>query len=95
MLPQLERLDGKDIVRSTRIIAERQLPCLKAELCVLARECESEKRDKMAASAAAEPKADDEMTQHTPEARTQIYRELAEQKRETEERKRENLPKER
>eukprot|EP00611_Tribonema_gayanum_P005371 TRINITY_DN145_c2_g1_i2.p1 TRINITY_DN145_c2_g1~~TRINITY_DN145_c2_g1_i2.p1 ORF type:complete len:327 (+),score=76.18 TRINITY_DN145_c2_g1_i2:59-1039(+) len=37
----------------------------------------------------------EETTPHTPEVRTQIYRELAEQKREKDERQRENLPKER
>lgn len=38
---------------------------------------------------------DEELTKHTPEVRTSIYREMAEQKREKEERRRENMPKDR
>lgn len=38
---------------------------------------------------------DKELTKHTPEVRTSIYREMAEQKREKEERRRENMPKDR
>lgn len=38
---------------------------------------------------------EEELTKHTPETRTAIYREMAEQKREKEERQKENLPKDR
>lgn len=38
---------------------------------------------------------EEEMTKHTPEVRTAIYREMAEQKKEKEDRQRENLPKDR
>lgn len=38
---------------------------------------------------------EEELTKHTPEVRTAIYREMAEQKKEKEDRQRENLPKDR
>lgn len=42
-----------------------------------------------------ERKEEEELTKHTPEVRTAIYREMAEQKKEKEDRQRENLPKDR
>lgn len=42
-----------------------------------------------------EEEEDDDMTENTPEARTEMYREIAEQKREKEERESVNAPKER
>lgn len=39
--------------------------------------------------------ADEELTKHTPEVRTAIYREMAEQKKEKDDRQKENLPKDR
>lgn len=41
------------------------------------------------------PGKEEELTKHTPEVRTAIYRELAEQKSEKEARQRENMPRER
>lgn len=38
---------------------------------------------------------EEELTKHTPEVRTAIYREMAEQKKEKEDRRRANLPRER
>lgn len=40
-------------------------------------------------------KGEEELTKHTPEVRTAIYREMAEQKKEKEDRQKENLPKDR
>lgn len=97
-LPQLRLLDGNDITRSARIIAEQRLPQLELELEQLK---EAKLREIALAAppnAAAESKDGtnvEEMTDHTPETRTRIYREMAEQKREKEERERENMPRER
>lgn len=92
-LPQLELLDGVRITRSMRIIAQQQLPHLRLEL----RELAAKKRaEKMAAPkqpvVAVDP---DEATPYTPEVRTAIYEELAEQKAEAEARKAHLQPRER
>ncbi|CAM9558077.1 unnamed protein product, partial [Ectocarpus sp. 6 AP-2014] len=148
-LPQLERLDGKEITRTDRIKAQQRLPALRKEIPLLAQEVRQRKlAEKEAARLESQEKhngnsisdnvhsrgggvdADDhpiapaksdgatdqpghdarssgtdkscdgkgeeeELTKHTPEARTAIYREMAEQKREKEERQKENLPKDR
>ena len=99
-LPNLCTLDGKDVLRSERILATRRLPELVEELRQLAQA----KRDATSKSKAndvagdgddddviemgpegfdtsiTEPLGDEELTGHTPEARLQIARELAEQK---------------
>eukprot|EP00903_Cladosiphon_okamuranus_P014368 g13339.t1 len=163
-LPQLERLDGKEITRTARIKAQQRLPTLREEIIPLAEEVRQRKRvERQAAgdgdqeqdqdnkhdgdkaggregagggsgsgngqppapgkhdgtAAAATTTAEDEgsmakassgsggdkgsegvigeeeLTKHTPEVRTAIYREMAEQKKEKEDRQRENLPKDR
>lgn len=96
-LPQLRILDGTEITRSMRILAEQRLPQLETELENLREAKLREIALGPAPSPFAESKAPDadEMTDHSPETRTRIYRELAEQKREKEERERENMPRER
>ncbi|CAN0101881.1 unnamed protein product, partial [Ectocarpus fasciculatus] len=152
-LPQLERLDGKEITRTDRIKAQQRLPALRKEIPLLAQEVRQRKLAENEAArleyqekhisdgnsndnghsqgggvddddhppapaksdgATANPPGHDarpssndkpcdpkgggeeeELTKHTPEARTAIYREMAEQKREKEERQKENLPKDR
>eukprot|EP00904_Undaria_pinnatifida_P003850 jgi/Undpi1/13466/HiC_scaffold_8.g03125.m1 len=194
-LPQLERLDGKEVTRTDRIKAQQSLPALRMEIGPLAQEVRQRKQDEKNATAAthearnkmsttalgrqgkdedmdgggsgggggdnrasAPGKTDgdgqeggngggggggggdvdscgsgssvgvvcggsggggsdgvgvgvggegkseeggggggreEELTKHTPEVRTAIYREMAEQKKEKEDRQRENLPKER
>ncbi|CAM9108742.1 unnamed protein product, partial [Hapterophycus canaliculatus] len=143
-LPQLERLDGKEITRTDRIKAQQQLPALLEEIPPLAEEVRRRKLEEKRATghddgaqgkqmegksrgrgeaereagsgrhprapaksegmAAAEEEADgergmtsggggggrggqggeeeeeEELTKHTPEVRTAIYREMAEQK---------------
>ncbi|CAM9290157.1 unnamed protein product, partial [Ectocarpus sp. 4 AP-2014] len=145
-LPQLERLDGKEITRTDRIKALQRLPALRKEIPLLAQEARQRKlAEKEAARLESQEKHDgninndnehrwgggadaddhptapaksdgaknppghdarpsgndktcdgkgeeEELTKHTPEARTAIYREMAEQKREKEERQKENLP---
>lgn len=86
-LPQLESLDGKPISRSARIIAAQQLPQLSLELRDLARAKRLEPR------VTVEPS--DDATPYTPEVRTHMYEEIAEQKREQEERRSHMQPKQR
>lgn len=89
-LPQLESLDGVQITRSARILADQQLPHLRLELRELA-------ATKRAEKAAAEPVVvnTDEATPYTPEVRTAMYEELAEQKAEQEARRSHMQPRER
>eukprot|EP00752_Nemacystus_decipiens_P004237 g3870.t1 len=145
-LPQLERLDGKEITRTARIKAQQRLPALREEIKPLADEVRQRKRaerqtarkgdqdnddddgegsgghppapgksdgtasvtgpddeGKMVKAAGGDDDAkgsvgvigEEELTKHTPEVRTAIYREMAEQKQEREDRQRENLPKDR
>ncbi|CAN0527067.1 unnamed protein product, partial [Ectocarpus sp. 12 AP-2014] len=118
-LPQLERLDGKEITRTDRIKALQRLPALRKEIPLLAQEVTSggvDTDDHPTAPAKSDGATDqpghdarpsgtdkpcdgkgeeEELTKHTPEARTAIYREMAEQKRDKEERQKENLPKDR
>lgn len=63
-LPQLESLDGADVTKSERIRARQQYDALQAAL-----------DDAIAAEAASNPGAS--LTQHTPDARTEMYREMA------------------
>ncbi|KAJ1447482.1 hypothetical protein M885DRAFT_451343 [Pelagophyceae sp. CCMP2097] len=89
-LPQLQYIDGTQISRSMRIIAEQQLPHLELELEPLA-------VARRAAKALEVPieYADDEKTPYTPEVRTKMYEELAEQKQEAEDRKSHMQPRQR
>eukprot|EP01084_Bolivina_argentea_P143150 251434_1 len=91
LLPQLECLDGKGITHSMRIQAGQRISALRVVLqtCV-----EDAVHRKMKNLDVAEPK-DNELTQHTPSTRARIYRQLAEEKKESEDRRRNMLPKER
>lgn len=92
-LPQLESLDGVKITRSMRIIAQQQLPHLRLELRELAATKRAEK--KAAPKQPVVPVNPEEATPYTPEVRTAIYEELAEQKAEAEARKAHLQPRER
>lgn len=111
-LPNLRTLDGRDVLRSERILATRRLPGLVVELRLLAQA----KRDATSKSKAndvagdgddddvieigpdgfdtsiTEPLGDEELTGHTPEARLQIARELAEQKAAKSKEEKANVP---
>lgn len=91
-LPSLQILDGQQVTRSDRIKAARELPRLEAELRRLA----AQRREERAAEGAEPPPPDEEGREaYTPAVRTQMYREIAEQKEEQEERRREMGPRER
>lgn len=132
-LPQLVHLDGTEITKTMRIIAQQKLPELETELRLRAAKVRVEKEEKAKAKAEAvtergkkkkkesrvveldendneievEDASDDEeeeedglldpheMTENTPEVREEIYRELAQQKREKEERDNANKPRDR
>ena len=89
-LPQLQQLDGSEITRSERILAQQAWRGLRLELRALA----------AAAAAAAglpppppPPRDDDDDTEPwSAEGRVRMYREMAEQKAEAEARKRVNEP---
>lgn len=68
-----------------------------AEAVVSASDGEGSPREDNIPKAVAREKQgeEEELTKHTPEVRTAIYREMAEQKKEKEDRRRANLPKER
>lgn len=87
-LPQLDTLDGKVISRAARIIAAQQLPQLSLELRDLAQAKRQEPP-----RVVVEPT--DDATPYTPEVRTHMYEEIAEQKREQEERRSHMQPKQR
>ena len=111
-LPSLRTLDGRDVLRSERILATRRLPELEEELRLLAQA----KRDATSKSKAndvagdgddddviemgpegfdtsiTEALGDEELTGHTPEARLQIARELAEQKAAKSKEEKANVP---
>ena len=85
-VPQLKRIDGKAVTRSERIKAAQRVDDLQAQLRVLAVDKMTEKA--AAANELPQPRAtsgDDDLCEHTPEVRTEIYREMAEQKAEKEE----------
>jgi len=106
-IPQLQTLDGKEITRSMRIRAEQQLLELEAELDVLAEKRRAEKAactpieptvvNEVTANDFEDPEtvASEEMTQNTPEDRVKIYKELAAQKKEKEDRAKASAPRER
>ena len=103
-LPQLETLDGKDVTKSSRILSLQQLPQLQADLAALAGKKRAEKQAKndslgITLEQSANDFEDDEegekLTSNTPEARVEIYKELAAQKKEKEDRSKVNMPKER
>lgn len=90
-LPRLESLDGLKITKSSRIVAEQQLPHLRLEL----RDLAARKRKEKAERGPVEVPDTDEATPYTPEVRTAMYAEIAEQKAEAEERKAHLRPRER
>ena len=108
-LPQLQTLDGTEITKSMQIQARQQLPKMEAELRQLAIECRLQKEQKrmqreLAKSSIMITDEEDDcdenikgekMTENTPEARQEIYMEIAQQKKEKEERENVNKPKER
>jgi len=86
MLPWLEKLEGEEITKAQRIRAAQRFEGLKSELKdSVSQICPTE-----------EVSGDDEQNApYTPELRTEMYREIAEQKAEKETREKERLPKER
>lgn len=95
-LPQLKSLDGTEITKSMRIVAMQSLPRLERELEDLAEQQRLKKVAELPITADATNQDDDnELTENTPEVRVKIYQELAQQKKEKEDRARVNAPKER
>jgi len=110
-LPQLEQLDGKEITKSMKILAQQQLPDLDKQLKDLAMRVMFEKKAKVDVNAHSnkskatkdcsdEHGNDDEnkgqeMTENTPEARVEMYREIAANKKEKQDREDANKPKKR
>lgn len=107
-LPVLEFLDGKEITRTERILASQEFPMLQKELRALAAAKIAEKKaegqdiggedDDMPLVEDIDDDVcddEDECTPYTPESRNEMYLELAEQKKEKEDREKERLPRER
>lgn len=103
-LPQLTTLDGTSITKSMKIKALQQLPVLEKELEERAKICRKEKAEKEmdklekmmnSANEIETVNDENEMTDNTPEARVEIYKELAQQKKEKEEKENQNRPKQR
>lgn len=93
-LPQLARLDGKDIVRSERIAAVQAFSKLREDLRVLAQHTRLSKGVAVAPSAGAGGSAEADEA-WTPESRVRMYKEMAESKAETEKRKKDMAPQKR
>ena len=103
-LPRLQSLDGKEIKRSERILAVRQLPALTAELRVLATARKQEQRaeGRRTPSGAGDTEdaesadggyiADDAPTHHDPDTRTKMSNELHDQKAAKERQEKANQP---
>ncbi len=96
-LPQLGQLDGKDITRSERILAQQAWRGLRAELRALgAARREAKGLPPLAPPpAAAEEEEDDDTAPWSPETRTKMYREMAEQKASSDAKKNVNAPRKR
>jgi len=108
-LPTLELIDGKEVSKSMRIIAQQQLSLLKAELSNLAdlkrqeKICKSQEKSATTDNSLTHSICEEEqnkedgekLTENTPEARVEIYQELAAQKKAKEDRQKENAPRER
>lgn len=91
-LPSLETLDGRKITKSTRLAASQRMNALRSELRRKAVVVAKEKRLKR------ESKVHDDVDgggEYTPESRLDMYREVAEEKQEKEDREKEMRPKER
>lgn len=91
-LPTLELLDGKQVVRSERILATQRLPALQQELQALAAARRAEKSEAAAESgvSASAPGSDKEdAVPYTPETRREMYMEIAERKAAEEKRRKE------
>jgi len=91
-LPTLKSLDGTEVKRSERLIAEQQLPALTSELHSLAEECRRDKLEKSSDNSRAPYIADDETTKHDPETRTKLSNEMFDQKQAKENQASANLP---
>lgn len=97
-LPQLRYLDGVEITRSARIEAMRALPALVAELADLAADASEARRQKendCVDLSAVRLISDDELTDHSPDVRSAIYREMSEEKDSKEAAARRNMPRKR
>jgi protein TilB len=92
-LPQLDYVDGEEITRGSRILADQQFPKLALEL----RDLAAAKRAEKAAKAPVDMASlnVDDACAYTPEVRVKMYEEIAEQKAEKEERANHMKPKER
>lgn len=105
-LPQLQMLDGTEISKSMRIVACQMLPRLEEDLHRLveekkprvvelpARSSEATVED-VDEEAVGEDNDPNELTENTPETRVKIYKELAQQKKEKEDRANVNAPRQR
>lgn len=104
-LPQLNTLDGKEITKSMRILALKESKNLEEELNLLAQETRKRKKLKQIQEQLKEDGVEeiiskgvlesDQLTENTPEVRVEIYKELAQQKKEKLDRDNENKPKQR
>lgn len=113
-IPQLCYLDGVEITKSMRIVANQKLQQMEKELRALAiKKIEENSIKKMNAMNISSTNNNDltvetidgddddnssknnELTDHTPEVRVEIYKELAKEKKEKEIREKANHPKER
>jgi len=93
-LPQLAQLDGKEITRSERILAQQSWRGLRNELRSLA----DAKRVEAGLPPAPRPppeEGEEDLEPWCPETRVKMYREMAEQKAEVEKNKSANAPKKR
>jgi len=96
-LPNLQILDGKQITRSERILANQKLSALIQELDVLAAKCRYEKQKKEETKKnennnSTNGEEDEEYTEHTPESRIKLSDETYQQKMEKEQIERANQP---
>ena len=87
VLPALEQLDGKKITRSERIVAQQRLPALLRELRTKAQQTRNRKR--------AEQGLPVDENEYTPATRLEMYREMAEEKKEKEDRENAMKPRKR
>lgn len=96
-LTNLDRLDGYDVTKSQRIRAQQSLERNRCDLKVKAAEALKEKEQGQIGPIVEDVRnaPDDERLPYTPQVRTEMYREMAEEKAEKEQREKERLPKER
>ena len=87
VLPSLESMDGKAITRTERIVAQQKLPTLLRELRTKAQETRNRK--------AAEKGLPVDENEYTSASRREMYLEMAEEKKEKEDREKAMQPRER